>query len=612
MKTRWLKTVIPMFLIVIGSAGLSNEAAAQQRGANANVFYDVRVVRPPNGDRVSINGLPATTPATPEEAARTYLLASVRQQRVSANGFAPAPQNSPTPAFSRTQTVDLPATNTKLVRFAQTQNGIPVFGTNAVVEVDSDRQLVSIYAKLAVVSEVSTKPRMTADDALQALLKRVKPWVERVQPSRPPSLNVYHDDRRGWRLAYLFQNVPAKPLDYDGKDESSFGGPSRERFNFLVDAQDGGILRFFAGALQVSSASPPGTTTSAAVSVPRIQTVSFVNGAQRRGTPIQTPVLSQGFDDDGELREFNSVSQGKVFALDDPMRHIRTFDMGFRSPFDSRPPNLPSNATPDFGHGFEHFVSAHANAQKVFDFYNDVLKRKGILDDRTYLVSLVDCMPFDDPARQWPNAQWDGDQMLYGQAKDGHGRLRTYARFVDAVGHELTHGVIQNWGPLMNENQAGALNESIADIMGVLIKNWDPNQPNQTVAKFNWEVGSGLKNGGPLRDLSNPLRTKSPDHMKMYVSTRDDHGGVHANANIHNKAAYNLLTAVDAKGQPIVPWKQVALIYYYAESKLHLEATFSEMRRNVQDQAAIIFSGSADRAEKLKAIGKAYDDVGIK
>ncbi len=607
MKRHWIKLLV-LVLFIVGIAGLFDGPAAQQ-GPNTNVFYNLRIV--PTGGQQNLRAAPQ---GTPEDAAREFLLASIRQRR---SGTDLAAQSGPQPTFSLPQTVDLTATKTKVVRFAQTRRDIPIFGTSAVVEVGSDRQLVSLYATLANIGELSTTPRMNAADALESLLKSVKPWVERVQPNRPPALNFFHDEKKGWRLAYLFLNIPALPAQYDRKAESSFGSPSesiRERFNFLVDAEDGGILRSFAGTLQISSTLPRTSSTTAAASVPTLQNVSFVYGAQRQNTPIQVPVLSKGFDDDGQLREFNTVSRGKVFELVDPMRHIRTFDVGFRDPYDSKTLKLPSNATPDFGHGFEHFISAHANAQKVFDFYNSVLTRKGILDDRTYLVSLVDCtLSFANQPPEWKDARWDGERMLFGQAKDKSGQLRTYARLVEVVGHELTHGVIQNWGPLIMENQSGALNESLADIMGVLRNNWDPNEPKQSVANFNWEVGSGFgENGLPIRDLSNPRRTKSPDHMKLYDKRLDDSGGVHANANIHNKAAFNLLTAVDAKGQPIIPWKQVALLYYYANSKVRLESTFSEWKVKVQDTAKTLFSGAPDLPAKLKAIAKAYDDVGIK
>jgi hypothetical protein len=41
--------------------------------------------------------------------------------------------------------------------------------------------------------------------------------------------------------------------------------------------------------------------------------------------------------------------------------------------------------------------------------------------------------------------------------------------------------------------------------------------------------------------MSDPKRTGDPDHMKDYLKTTKDSGGVHTNSNIHNNAAYNVL-----------------------------------------------------------------------
>ena len=38
------------------------------------------------------------------------------------------------------------------------------------------------------------------------------------------------------------------------------------------------------------------------------------------------------------------------------------------------------------------------------------------------------------------------------------------------IGHELTHGVTQHEADLAYRSQAGALNESMSDVLGVLVK----------------------------------------------------------------------------------------------------------------------------------------------
>ena len=60
----------------------------------------------------------------------------------------------------------------------------------------------------------------------------------------------------------------------------------------------------------------------------------------------------------------------------------------------------------------------------------------------------------------YANAFWNGTQMFYG---DG------FAVADDVVGHEMTHGVIDQYSELFYWGQSGAMNESIADIMGEII-----------------------------------------------------------------------------------------------------------------------------------------------
>ncbi len=44
--------------------------------------------------------------------------------------------------------------------------------------------------------------------------------------------------------------------------------------------------------------------------------------------------------------------------------------------------------------------------------------------------------------------------------------------------------------------------------------------------------------------MSNPEQFGQPAHMKDYVFTEKDNGGVHTNSGIPNKAAYNVIQAI--------------------------------------------------------------------
>ena len=114
--------------------------------------------------------------------------------------------------------------------------------------------------------------------------------------------------------------------------------------------------------------------------------------------------------------------------------------------------------------------------------------------------------------------------------------------FSEMVGHELGHGLIQSGSRLIYQGESGALNESIADSIGVAFRGW---------IETNGRLGSRLPADiwmirgptGPLRDMSNPQRVNGlPNHYRDYrfVRTNVDHGGVHINSSIMNQGFYLL------------------------------------------------------------------------
>ena len=61
---------------------------------------------------------------------------------------------------------------------------------------------------------------------------------------------------------------------------------------------------------------------------------------------------------------------------------------------------------------------------------------------------------------------------------------------LDVIGHELTHGVTEHEAGLDYQDQSGALNESISDVFGSLVKQ---HQLGQTAAEADWLIGAGSR-----------------------------------------------------------------------------------------------------------------------
>ena len=248
--------------------------------------------------------------------------------------------------------------------------------------------------------------------------------------------------------------------------------------------------------------------------------------------------------------------------------------------------------------------AAHDGAGTVYDYYATKFGRDGIDDRGSPMVSTVHYGT--DPEEQ-ENAAWVGEagQMIYG---DGGRIFRPLPYGLDVVGHEFTHGIIDNSAELIYQGQSGVLNESYADVFGVLI------------AGSNWTVGGQVVKSPPyplpyLRSLedpnaqgsydpSNPLEgVGQPAHMREYanlpISRRADNGGVHINSGIPNRAAFLVAQAIGNEKMEQIYYR--TMTQYLTPDADFLDATLATIR------AATELYGQAE----ADAVRNAFSQVGL-
>jgi Zn-dependent metalloprotease len=243
----------------------------------------------------------------------------------------------------------------------------------------------------------------------------------------------------------------------------------------------------------------------------------------------------------------------------------------------------------------------------TWNFFWTVYQRNSIDGEGLHLDATVHYR------RRYDNAFWDGHQMVFG---DGDGRL--FNRFtiaLDVIGHELAHGVTGDEAQLVYMGQPGALNESISDVFGSLIKQYELEQ---TADRADWLIGEGLLaagvNGVALRSMKAPGtafddpvlgKDEQPAHMKDYVQTADDNGGVHLNSGIPNHAFYLAATAIGGHA-----WERAGLIWYESlrDPRLRTTATFAQFARHTQSNAARLFGHSSS---EYTAVVDAWTKVGV-
>lgn len=213
---------------------------------------------------------------------------------------------------------------------------------------------------------------------------------------------------------------------------------------------------------------------------------------------------------------------------------------------------------------------------------------------------------------RYDNAFWDGERMVFG---DGDGEVFAgFTRAIDVIGHELGHGVISSTANLVYRDQPGALNESIADVLGALVKQ---HALGQEADEADWLIGAGVftdaVQGRALRSMAEPGtayddpvlgRDPQPGHMRDLVVTTDDLGGVHINSGIPNRAFHLVATAIGGRA-----WEAPGRIWMDAlTGGLSPTADFAAFAEATTAAAAARFGDGSDEAAAVRA---AWAAVGV-
>ena len=282
----------------------------------------------------------------------------------------------------------------------------------------------------------------------------------------------------------------------------------------------------------------------------------------------------------------------------------------YRSIFDAKNgENLPGDLVKAEGgtkKGGTAVDEAYDYSGDTYEFFFKIFERKSIDNKGMRLDSTVHY------GENYNNAFWNGNQMVYG---DGDGEM--FNRFtisLDVIGHELAHGITQYEAALEYQGQPGALNESFSDVLGSLVKQ---HTLKQKVDKADWLIGAGLfkkkVKGEALRSMKEPGsayddpvigKDPQPAHMKNYVDTTSDNGGVHINSGIPNRAFY--LTATELGGNA---WERAGMIWYVTlRDRLRENSSFQDAAELTHSVAGSLFGKNSP---EQKAVANGWAGVGL-
>jgi len=509
----------------------------------------------------------------PETAARHHLEAALASKDIKA--FARPSADGTASDFKTINVEAVPLTGTTVVKFRQTLNSIPVYGSLVSVELDEKQDCLAINSAMGTPSGIDPVAKASPADAISVAAKEAGTPATKI--TTPPKLYYYYDQNgRKWHLAYIVEDVPVKKRAVlpDGRSDAALK-------DYIVDARSGKLI----------------------AALPR------------------TPLMADEVAVDG-LHTSRTITVDKLPGpggrrqLRDTALNVTTYDFAFKDPTASSsllPGTIVKLPPPPWA---SEAVSAHANAEEVARFLRNIVKRNNIDGSGGEMVSSVNCWDRSEgttPKKQWKNAYWNSQQMVYGQIATTNGFF-SLANMLEVVGHEMFHGVTDHTSRLEYQTQAGALNESYSDIFGIIISN----RP-KPIAQWRWEIGVGFNGPGTaLRDLEDPTRHNQPKHMNGFRSVsvpsrNNDYGFVHGNSGIHNFAAFKVITAKSGGSFLFTP-EDVAALFYVALT-VHLSRTsqFADSRRAVVQAARTLFRNDpqATLDAKVKAVQDGFAAAGI-
>ncbi|MGZ7127203.1 MAG: M4 family metallopeptidase [Halobacteriota archaeon] len=240
-----------------------------------------------------------------------------------------------------------------------------------------------------------------------------------------------------------------------------------------------------------------------------------------------------------------------------------------------------------------------------YDFYQTAYNRNSIDNSGMRLNATVHYN------EEFDNAFWDGTQMFF---LDPDGKIFvSLTTAIDVTAHELTHGITQHEANLNYRDESGALNESMSDVFGIMVKQW---KLSQTVDQSDWLIGAGLfspsVNAKAIRSMAAPGTAYDDKrlgkdgqvaHMKDFKRGPEDNGYVHDNSGIPNHAFY--LAAKEIGGNA---WEKAGRIWYIALTEwLKSDADMRAAAQATTEIAGQLYG--RDGAEQ-EAVRKAWEAVG--
>lgn len=458
--------------------------------------------------------------------------------------------------------------------FDQKYKGIPIWGKEMVVHLNSAGEIYSVNARYSKTpTDIDVHSKKIEDNeavkiAKQSLLKFTK--IENLDKNLKKLLKydeptaeqyIWTDETNKNHLVWF---VTIRPN-------------LKDNWYYFVDANNGDILEKYNAA----AADGPATTTAKdLLGINRSINVYLSSGAYY--------LLDASRD---------MWRQGQTDPVNNPLGGILTLNINNQDLSNTSQIYFVTSNNNSWNDATS--ISAHYNSGITYQYYLEKHGRDGIDGNGSTMISIIHATEDGQPM---DNAYWNGAFMVYG---DGNSAFYPLATAVDVAAHEMTHGVIEHTVGLEYKNQSGALNESLADVFGAMVD------------KEDWYMGEDVTKTsyiptGVLRNMLDPHNGGTsiydngwqPSNMNEFLNLTidQDNGGVHINSGIPNRACALI-------GEAIGKDKTEKIYYRILDARyLNSQSQFIDMRLAAIRSATDLFGESS---AEVNAVKNAFDTVGI-
>lgn len=470
--------------------------------------------------------------------------------------------------------------------FQQFYNNIPIYYNESVLHSKPTHFFLWNGKSLELSERIDLQNTLTEEEALEKVkIWYIKEFQDNFDEMSNSSLPMPEDANRGKQYIYKFEGKNHLVWKFNAMPNALM------RYEVFVDAHSGKILDYFKNTCSTAcskhcdghhsedAATPPNTT----------------NGRDLLGVNRTLETYSsngRNYMIDASRSMFNASASN---IPNDPVGVIWTLNA--RNTFPNNSFNPAQITTSSSSWNNPTAVSAHYNAGKAFEYFQNTHGRNSIDGRGGRIVSYINVS--DQDGSDMDNAFWTGVAMFYGNGATGFSS--PLSRSLDVAGHEMSHGVIQNSANLEYRDESGALNESFADVFGVMMDRND------------WQLGEDVVNSsvfrtGYLRDMSNPNNGGNslndagyqPDHYNQRYTGSQDNGGVHINSGIPNFAFFKIASDIGKT--------KAEKIFYRALTRGYLtrSSRFIDFRSAIAQSAEDLYGNT-----EVTACHRACDEVGI-